>query len=272
MARLLLVCWLALFPGLAAADAFLIGVHPMHSMRMLVERFEPLRAYLETRLGRPVHVESAVDFKAYFRRTLEGDFDLAIIPAHLARIAQKDRGFQPLVQFLPDNDALLVCDTARPLSRPELLRHRRLAVIDPLAVTVMAVLGRLSAQGLEAGRDFSVATYHSHAGVAQALTSGQAMAGVTTTHAMQQIPDALRGRLRVVARLTEIPSFVVLAKPALPPAQVRRLRELLLAFSRSRVGQAFLRGIAFSAFAPAEERRLRHVDGYLAATRKALAP
>lgn len=272
MARLLLICLLALYPALAGAGAFIIGVHPIHSMRILAERYEPLRAYLEAQLGRPVYLESAPDFAEYHARTLRGEYDLAITPAHFGRIAQKDKGFQPLIQYQPDNDALLVCSAARPLSHLSLMKNQQLAVIDPLAVTVMAVTHYLGSQGLENGRDYSVAVYHNHAGVAQALIAGLAMAGVTTTHGMKQIPDELRGKLKVVTRLADIPAFVALAKPGVSQAEAQRLQELLLAYSRDKAGRVFLKANGFTDFVPAEEKRLRRVDAYLKETRKGLAP
>lgn len=253
--------------GVQAAE-FVIGIHPIHSMRTLAERFEPLRAYLERRLGQPAIVESAVSFATYYTRTLQGDFDLAIIPAHLARLAQQDRGFQPLVQFLPDNDALLISSVERPLWATG--TRQQLAVIDPLAVTVMAVMRHLREQGLVAGRDYAVTVYHSHLGVVLAVVTGQALVGVTTTHALQQIPQDLRDRLKVVTRLTDIPSFVALAKPGITRGRAQQLRDLLLAFSRETAGREFLQGIAFEQFVPADEPRMQRVDAYLEETRRGL--
>lgn len=270
MVRGLLVCLLILFSGLARGDAFIIGVHPIHSMRTLAERFEPLRAHLEVQLGKPVYVESAVDFAEYYARTLRGEFDLAIIPAHFARLAQKDKGFQPLIQFRPDNDALLVSNVDRPLFPIGQMKHQRLAVIDPLAVTVLAILAHLDSQGLEAGQDYAVMAYSNHASVVKAVAEGLAMAGVTTTHGLKQVPEALRSRIRTEVRITDIPSFVALARPGLPAAEARKLKELLLAFASGKAGQDFLKGIAFSRFVPAEEKQLRRVDAYLKETRKGL--
>lgn len=270
MVRVLLILWLILQAGLVQA-AMVIGVPPIHNMRTLAARFEPMRAYLETHLGQPVYVESAIDFADYYTRTLRGDFDLAVIPAHLARLAQKDKGFQPLIQFQPDHDSLLVYSADRPLENLALMQNQQLAVIDRLAVTVMASMHYLNEKGLEAGRDYRVVEYRNHASVAQAVSAGLAMAGVTTTHALKQIPDALRVKLKVVVRINEIPSFVGLAKPGMTQVDAKRLQELLLNFSRDRTGQDFLKGIAFTGFVPVDEVRFRRVDTYLNETRKGLS-
>ncbi|MCP5278641.1 MAG: PhnD/SsuA/transferrin family substrate-binding protein [Thiobacillus sp.] len=271
MVRVLLILWLTLQEGLVQA-AMVIGVPPIHSMRTLAARYEPMRAYLESRLGEPVYLESALDFAEYQARTLRGEFDLTITPAHFGRLAQKDLGFHPLVQFQPDHDALLVYSADRPLDNLSLMQGQQLAVIDRLAVTVMASVHYLDEKGLEAGRDYRVVEYRNHASVGQALVTGLAMAGVTTSHGMKQIPEPVRVKLKVYAHMADIPAFVMLAKPGVSRADRERLQSAVLAFGQGIAGQGFLKGIAYSALIPANERMLKRVDGYLKETRKGLAP
>lgn len=269
MARVLILLLLWLQAGLVHA-VFVIGVPPIYSMRTLAARFEPLRAHLETRLGLPVYLESALGFAEYHARTQRGEFDLTITPAHFARLAQKDRGFQPVVQFQPDNDALLIYSVDRPLTHPGLMKGQQLAVIDALAMTVTATVHYLDEQGLESGRDYRVVVYRNHASVGQALTSGLAMAGVTTTHGLKQMPERTRSRLKVYAHIADIPAFVMLAKPAMSRVEVEHLRDAVLGFVRGQAGQAFLKDIAFADLVPADERLMKRADAYLKETRKGL--
>ncbi len=204
MARLIVVFLLLWMAGLAQGASFVIGLAPIHSMRILAQRYEPLRAYLEAQLGRPVFVESAPDFAEFQARTLRGEFDLTLSPAHFARLAQKDKGFQPIVQFLPDHDAMLVYSVDRPLSSVGLLKNQPLAVIDRLTIGTMAALNYLEEHGLEAGRDYRVVEFHTHAGLGQSLANGTALAGVTTTPGLKQMPEAVRDKLRVFARIADI--------------------------------------------------------------------
>lgn len=269
--RLFLFLLLLLPAGTGLAAAFIVGVPPIHSMRTLAERFEPLRAHLEAGLGQPVYLESATNFAEYQTRALRGDFDLTITPSHFARLAEKERRFQPIVQFQPDHDALLIYCVDHPLTHVSLLKNQQLAVIDRLAVTVMASLQYLDGQGLESGRDYSVVEYRNHVGVAQALVSGAAQAGVTTTQGFKQMPEALRSRLKVSAHIADIPAFVMLAKPQASRAEVARLEGYLLAFARGKAGQAFLQSVAYTALRPAAEESLKRVDAYLKETKKGLA-
>lgn len=269
-ARLLLGLLLAGFPGLVMA--FTVGVLPIHTSRVLVERYEPLRTYLERTLHQPVRIESAPDFARFHVRTLRGDFDLTITAAHFARIAQKDLGFQPLAQFQPDHDSLLIYSAERPLAGAGDLKGKQLAVIDRLAITVMAALHYLDEQGLEPDRDYRVAEHRTHAGVAHSLVSGLSAAAVTTSQGMLQIPEDVRRKLVVHKHIADIPAFVFLAKPDLPRPSADRLRALLLDFPREAEGIAFLGQTGYTTLRPASEAIMKRADGYLKQTRKVLKP
>ncbi len=255
-----------------AQSGFVVGVPPIHSPRVLAMRYEPLRAYLEARLGVPTRVETAADFTRYHARTLRGDFDLTITPAHFARMAQLDAGFQPLTHFMPDHDALLVLDAARPLQHMNELRGRNLAVIDKLAITVMATLAYLEGHGLEAGRDFRLVEHRTHASVAHAVATGLAAAGVTTTQGLLQMPPEHRQRMVVHKHIADIPAFVMLARPGMDRTDVDRLRDWLLAFQADAAGRVFLTQIGYGEIRPATGAVMRRSDPYVAATRKAMRP
>ncbi len=270
MAKFLTALLLLLLSGLNHA-AMVIGVPPIHSMRTLAARYEPLRAYLESQTGEPVYVESALNFSEYHARTLRGEFDLVVTPAHFARIAQKDRNFVPIIQFQPDHDALLIYGSDQPHFTPGLMKNQQLAVIDHMAVTVLAGLHYLGEQGLESGRDYRVVEYRNHASVGQAITSGIAMAGVSTTHGMKQIPERIRSKLKIYAHIADIPAFVMLAKPGTSKRDADAMQRKILAFVSSSQGKAFLKSIAYSAFVPASEQSLHRVDAYLEETRKGLS-
>jgi phosphonate transport system substrate-binding protein len=263
--RMLLACC-ALSICLAqaqAAPSFVLGIVPVHSARVLIERYEPLRVYLERSLKQPVRIESAPDFRRFHERTLHGDFDLAITPAHFARIAQKDADLQPLAQFTPDHDALLVYATARPLANFKDLQGKQLAVIDRLAITVTAALQFLDTQDLEANQDYQVVEHRTHASAAYALISGLSAAAVTTSQGMLQMPDDLRRKLVVQKHIADIPAFVLIAK-------AERLKQALLAFPREAEGIDFLGHTGYDSLIPANEAAMKRADIYLKETRKAL--
>lgn len=272
--RLLICC--ALFVGLiptlqaAPAFAFVLGIVPVHSARVLAERYEPLRSYLEKTLKQPVRIESAPDFRRFHERTLRGDFDLTITPAHFARLAQKDANQQPLAQFMPDHDALLLYAMERPLASVKDLKDKQLAVIDRLAITVTAALQFLDTQGLEANADYQVVEHRTHASAAYALISGMSAAAVSTSQGLMQIPDNLRSKLIVQKHIADIPAFVLIAKAGMEKAQSEQLKKALLAFPNESEGIDFLGHTGYNSLIPATETAMKRADAYLKETRKAL--
>jgi phosphonate transport system substrate-binding protein len=230
-----------------------------------------MRVYLEHHLKRPVRLESAADFARFQERTLRGDFDLALSPSHFARVAEKDAKFQPLAQFVPDHDALLVSSSERPLARVNDLRGGQLAVIDHLAVTVMAAISYLDEQGLKAGYDYRVVEHRTHASVVYSLISGLSAAAVTTSQGMAQIPDDLRHKLVVQKHIADIPAFVFLAPPRTSRAQFERVKRLLLEFPAASEGINFLGGTGYTGIVVADEACMSRADRYLKATRGALS-
>lgn len=255
-----------------AAEPLALGVPPVHPTRVLVNRYEPMRAYLQQRLGRPAQVQSAADFRQYHQRALRGDFDLTVIPAHLARLAQKDQGLVPLAQFHPDHDFLLLTRRDRPLSDLEALRGERLAVIDPLAITVMAAQQYLEGRGLRAGRDYRVIPYRTHASVIHALLGGEAMAAVSTSQGLMQIPDPERARLQTLGGGGTVPAFVVMARSDSTPAQREHYRQVLLAFTDTPEGLEFFAQTGYQSLRPVSEAQMARVDPYLDETRRLLEP
>jgi phosphonate transport system substrate-binding protein len=270
--RLIIACILlaSTFQFAWAAPAFILGVVPIHSARTLTERYEPLRGYLEKTLKQPVRIESAPDFRRFHERTLRGDFDLTITPAHLARIAQKDVGGQPLAHFTPDHDSQLIYAAERPLANFSDLKGKQLAVIDRLAITVTAALQFLETQGLEANQDYQVVEHRTHASAAYSVISGLSAAAVSTSQGMLQVPEDLRRKLVVKKHIADIPAFVLIAKADLKKSQAELLKKALLAFPGEAEGIDFLGHTGYNAIIPTTETVMKRADPYIKETRKAL--
>lgn len=253
-----------------AAPSFILGVLPIHSARILADRYEPMRSYLEKTLGQPVRIESAGDFRRFHGRTLHGDFDLTITPAHFARLAQTENGFQPVAQYTPSHDALLVYSSDRPLRSVKDLQGEQLSVIDRLALTVTATLQYLDSQGLEADRDYKVVEHHTHSSAAYSLICGLSVAAVTTSQGLVQMPDDTRNKLVIMKHIADIPAFIFIVKPDANKARVAQLKRALLAFPGEAEGIDFLGRTGYNGIIPVSKATMKRADVFLKETRKAL--
>lgn len=266
LAALLAAAW----PVAAAVRPTLrLGLMPVYGARALVSRYEPLRAYLTRLLGQPVRVETAPDFRRYLTSLLAGEFDVAVAAAHFARIAQRDAGWRPLIQFEPGNDTLLLARAGGTPPQLADLAGRELAVIDRLAITVMAALHHIEeTAGLVADRDYRVVEYRNHAGVVHSLLAGASAMAVSTGHGLNKLPADLRAGVTVFRSLPEVPGFVVMAAPGFGRARLDRLRAGLRGFLPTAEGREFMALNGYTGLHAADERVMRQADVYLKETRR----
>jgi len=258
-------------PAAAEARTLRLGLMPVYGMRALMSRYEPMRAYLARLLNQQVRVETAPDFKLYLGQILAGEFDIAVVAAHFARIAQLDAGWTPIAQFEPDHDTLLITLADRVPKQVAELKGQEVAVIDRLAITVMGALHYLERQGLRTDSDYKVVEYRTHASVVHSLLSGASAMAVTTTHGLHQIPADQRTRIAIYRNVTDIPAFVVIAAPSLSKPVRERLRAGMLAFAREMEGLEFLGQNSYTGLHVADEAAMRRADPYLRETRRMIA-
>ena len=236
LARYLSLIAVAALPVWAAASEPLkVGLLPILSARTLISNYRPLRAYLERELKRPVVLLTAADFQTFHRDTVAGAFDLALTAAHLARLAQTRHGMQPLATYRATNRAILVTAKSRPVDMPAALRGHKVAIFDPVALTVLYALDWLKGQGLKAGKDSQVLLTPSHINVAHSVINGESILGVTDPAGFRQLPADMRQQLQVHAELPPVSALIWLAHPRMA-GQADHIKSALLRFAESPEG------------------------------------
>lgn len=249
-----------------------IGVLPNISARVLLTQYQPLREYLARQLQRPVQVSTAPNWTVFHERTLALEYDLVVTAANLARLAQLDRGFQPLVSYTPAIKGLLICAGARPISSAGELRGRVLGLSNPQSLVSLRGLQWLAEQGLQRERDYRTLKTPTDDSVGSLVVRGDAVAAICSGGEFRAIPETLRSQLQVVNTFAEVPGFVVLASPKLAAAQARAVQEQLLHFAAgSEEGKAFFASTGFGGMRETTAALMESMDPYLAATRQVMA-
>ncbi|MGQ9684877.1 MAG: phosphate/phosphite/phosphonate ABC transporter substrate-binding protein [Thiobacillaceae bacterium] len=244
-----------------ASEPLKIGLLPTLSTRTLITNYQPLRAYLERELKRPVVLLTAADFQTFHQDTVAGAFDLVLTAAHLARLAQTRHGMQPLATYRATNRALLVAAKSRPVDMPAALRGRNLAIFDPIALNVLHALNWLKGQGLEAGRDYQVLLTPSHNSVAHSVINGESILGVTSPAGLRQLPADMRQQLQVYAELPPGAALIWLAHPRLA-GQADHIKSLLLRFAESPEGRQFMANTGYIGLREVSTAELEGLDPY----------
>lgn len=258
-------------PSVAAEPALEMGVLPNMSARVLMTQYEPMQHYLTTNLGVGVQVSTASNWREFYQRLKQGDYQVAVAAGNVARLAEKDLGYVPLVSYEPQVPALLV--TRKGVTTPplKLLTGSTLAMANPASLVVFEGIRWLEQQGLVAGKQFQTLIVRADDSVGNAILRGEAAAGVMSMGEFKAHPLEVRDQLFIHTQFSEVISFLVIANPKLDPAVADKLKKLLLGFDqREKDGRVFFERSGFKGIGPINPVAMLRLDAYLDKTRALL--
>jgi phosphonate transport system substrate-binding protein len=260
---LLVLCAWALPAWATETRPLEIGLVPNLTARTLLTAFEPMRAYLELELRQPVRLSTAPNFREFYARTQQGEFDVVVTPAHFAWLAQHEAGYIPLLTYTQQLSGLLIVERNSPIQSVADLRGKRIGIVDPLAIVSMRGLRVLQEQGLRPGADFSVHAIAPHNAAAVAVVQGDLDAAIIGSGPYRIMAEETRARLRVLRELGAVPNAIYLAHKRLPPARRRALQALLQAFAENTpAGQSFMAQYHYGGFKTISADDLKSMDIY----------
>ncbi|OYY47471.1 MAG: hypothetical protein B7Y56_01595 [Gallionellales bacterium 35-53-114] len=248
-----------------------IGVVPYLSARVLIGSYEPLRLYLELTLGRPVKIYSATGFKQFYLNAKEGDYDVVISAAHIARILQKNSKFTPLARYSTNNHSLVMTALNSKLHTLQDLRGQVLAVPDQLSLATIVCMNYLRENGLRSGTDFHLLEAPSFSSAILLVQKTEARAAVTTDAVLSQMPQEMRESVRPIVDAGEFSNLIFLAHPRLGKNLTDLLSKMLLKFGNdTKDGKQFFNSTGFGGIVPVITQDMQRLDRYLAETNRLL--
>ncbi|HQS98896.1 MAG: hypothetical protein B7Y26_02140 [Hydrogenophilales bacterium 16-64-46] len=255
----LAACLLMFAVPIRAASPLVVGVLPYQGARALIAEHRDLSDYLRSALNRPVQIVTARNAQVFGQRLLAGDYDLALAPAHFARLAEREAGWQVLAEHRPDTPLYLLTAASTPASRQPRAGDT-VAVPDRAMLLTLAAQRWLDSHFALDPRDYHLLDAGSHSAALQAVLDGRADYAVSALAAMNLVRPGNIRRIRIAHEIGKVPLLVYIARPTLPAATVARLRAALLDFPVP----APLRVVA------SDQHSLAAVDVYLPATRQLL--
>lgn len=248
----------------AATDVLRLGLAPFLSPAALLAAFRPVREHLQSALGQPVQAYTARDFAALAAALRAGAYDLALVPAHLARLATLDWQWVPLAATLLETPVLVLVRRGSPLRTPAELAGRRVGMLDPLSLTAARATTWAQAQGLT----LEIVAEPSINSALVDLSRGHVAAVMAAESQLRGLPADTPTDHVVLTRLEGIPGPQYIARPGLSAAAVGRLQAALTAFP---VDPARPTTAANSPLTPLTEALLSRVDAEAAVLRRQLA-
>ena len=243
-----------------------LGLAPYLSPAALMAAFRNVREHLEKRLQRPVEMRTATDFRALMQASARLEYDVVLLPAHLARLAMTDWRFEPLAATLATVNVLVLVKDSGPVRSAADLKGGQAAMLDRLSLSGSVGRNWLAQQGLAA--DVTVVVMPSVNSSMFALDRGEAVMVVIGDTQLAALPPTTPRGERVLVTLRDIPGPIYVARPGLEAGELARIRAALLAFEPDQRRPVAAANAALRAISAAE---LASLDPYAAQARKALA-
>jgi ABC-type phosphate/phosphonate transport system substrate-binding protein len=256
-----------------AAEDLELALLPMLGTHAMVEAYQPLRAYLEPRLGRPLVLLSARDTRDFIERTRRAEYPYVLTAAHFARLAERESGYRPLLGVERALCALIAVPAAAAVEDIADLRGLDIAIPGSLSLEVMLAEDQLAEAGLRVGRDVYFTPYASFGTALRAVEQGRAQAAVTNVTALRQLAPARRARLRVVAESRPVQNLVLLAAPQVPAERADVVAEALARFTpQTLAGSGFYAQTGHRGLRRLEPGELAALDPYVERLRARMPP
>jgi len=205
-----------------------LGLAPYLSPAALLNAFRPWREHLERTLAQPVELLTARDFVALAAAVRAGDYELALLPAHMARLAVADWGWQPMARTSITAEILVLVRSDGPVRTLADLRGRRVGMLDLHSLTAAVGVQWLRAQQLLEAVE--IATLPSVNSALHALALDEVAAVVAAATQLLALPAGTPSNHRTLAHLSDIPGPWIVARPATPADTLARWRAALHAF------------------------------------------
>ena len=263
--RTLLTLLLLILPvALTAAERTLVlGILPYLNAHKLYRIYLPVKRYLEQQTGRPVSLATAPGYRSFLQRTERGDYDIVVTAPHFAALAETVSRFRRIGKAQPRLRGELVVRNGGGIERVEDLRGRVVALPDRLAIISLLGEALLQAHGLRPGQGVQLRHTRAVRQPLLLLSRGQADGAVTVAGTLDEMPRHLQTRLRVLARTEAVPHLMFMASGRLDPALRARIREALLQFDETPLGQHFFRESHLGGLSPISDADMRELEPHV---------
>ena len=213
-------------------------------------------------LGRPLRFSTRPTYDAYTKALLAGEFDLAIMPPHVAVWLATRDDWELEAKYEVRLSALLVARDAPPSITPEALRGRRIALGDPDSIVSLVARETLTRLGLVPQRNFTLVLTASHGASLQALANGSVDYAIVANTVYGQF-RARYPSLQAVPFGPDVPHLMAAARRALPEALRTRFRAALLSFHETEAGRRFFADTGYRRFVPITEADFAEMAPFL---------
>jgi phosphonate transport system substrate-binding protein len=146
-----------------------------------VHLYQPLAQDLKRSLGHPVRVVSALDYATFMARMAQQQYLLVINASHMARMAQLDDDYTPILRPVTDLEAVVVVPRHSLVTQLSELRGATVGVPSRIAQITQIAGALIREAGLEPGTDITLVHHPTHSSAIMAVIHGLAKVAVVSS-------------------------------------------------------------------------------------------
>lgn len=246
LSRLFVTCALAAtafaagVPGAIAADRLqklVVGILPGESAPTVMRLNEPLRVYLEKRLGMPVELMVGANYAATGEALRFGRIDIAYLGPVTYLLRARKAKLEPFARpshtvVGPTFTAAVIVPTDSPAKTLQDLKGGEIAFSDPASTSGTWVPRyQLLAAGLISGRDYTLRVLGAHDAVALAVANKKVAAGGLSKPVYDRLLQEKKidpNAVRLLAESPAIPEYMWTFREGLDPAFREEIRQAFI--------------------------------------------
>lgn len=256
-------------------DKLVIGLLPGESAPTVMRLNEPLRAYLEKRLGIPVELQVGANYAATGEALRFGRLDIAYLGPVTYILQSRRAKLEPFARpshekVGPTFQAVIIVPKDSPAKTLADLKGKEIAFGDPASTsgTWVPRAQLLEEARLASGKDYTLRVLGAHDAVALAVANKKVAAGGLSMPIYNRLLKEGKidaSAVRVLAESPAIPEYMWTFREGLDPAFKEEIRKAFINVNDAEALKVF----RAEAFIPCVDSDVDRVRGWIEAIRKA---
>jgi len=234
-ALLLIAGLVSSVPG-QAQEPLRLGIVPIYDAKTTIRIFQPLAAYLQQTLNRPVKLVSAPNLKTFIDRAADDQYDVLYVHIYGYLTLAAARKISVVARGEPPFHGIAIVRTDSWLrSIPDLKGARIAAVAEESLAGFIFMRVLFQEAGMDIYRDASVSFANRIEAIPFMVINGKTDVGLFAedTYARSSVYEATKDQLRVLARSVDIPQFPFAVRTNMEKSQLERIQSALAAIDGS---------------------------------------
>lgn len=231
-------------------NEIIFGILPIVSTTKLIKRFAPMAKYLSKKLGVPVRIETAADFKTFMNRTNnENRYDLLFTAPHLYYLAQRQAKYKVIVRVAaPDMKALIVVPKKSKIKTLRDLKGRELSTTDELALATLMIRAHLSAASINPDKDLKIINTPTHNASLLSAFKGITDAGSLMQPPFMRAKKEIKQSMRILSITDGSPHMPIAVSSRMSDELTNKIKMTLLELKSSEKGRSLLKNLRWPGF------------------------